>query len=164
MNAIGNGSVAAKAFDLSPAGDSRLHLMAIIILRELRGKLADEKWHLGPRANNAHVTFQRVDNFQQRRRQNEAGWLDSGFRDGGGCSTTLSGNIFSRQADALLTPTSTVFVPPLIPRSQRTVLSSPRIPPRRTYPLVQPDCTHCIWVATPLHSLRSVCHRQVPAQ
>ena len=39
----------------------------------------------------------------------------SGFWDGGGCSTTLSGNTFGQPADALLTPTGTVFAPPLIP-------------------------------------------------
>jgi Abnormal spindle-like microcephaly-assoc'd, ASPM-SPD-2-Hydin/Right handed beta helix region len=50
----------------------------------------------------------------------------SGFWDGGGCSTTLSGNIFSQQADALLTPTSTVFAPPLIPpKPKNCVVISP---------------------------------------
>ena len=39
----------------------------------------------------------------------------SGFWDGGGCSTSLSGNIFDQSADSSLTPTSTVFAPPLIP-------------------------------------------------
>jgi HYDIN/CFA65/VesB-like, Ig-like domain/Abnormal spindle-like microcephaly-assoc'd, ASPM-SPD-2-Hydin/Right handed beta helix region len=50
----------------------------------------------------------------------------SGFWDGGGCSTTLSGNIFSQQADTLLTPTSTVFAPPLIPpKPKNCVVISP---------------------------------------
>jgi hypothetical protein len=50
----------------------------------------------------------------------------SGFWDGGGCSTTLSGNIFSQPADALLTPTSTVFAPPLIPpKPKNCVVISP---------------------------------------
>jgi Abnormal spindle-like microcephaly-assoc'd, ASPM-SPD-2-Hydin/Right handed beta helix region len=50
----------------------------------------------------------------------------SGFWDGGGCSTTLSGNIFSQPADALLTPTTTVFAPPLIPpKPKNCVVISP---------------------------------------
>ena len=50
----------------------------------------------------------------------------SGFWDGGGCSDTLSGNIFSQPADALLTPTSAVFAPPLIPpKPKNCVVISP---------------------------------------
>ncbi len=50
----------------------------------------------------------------------------SGFWDGGGCSTALSGNIFDQSADSLLTPTSTVFAPPLIPpKPKNCVVISP---------------------------------------
>jgi Abnormal spindle-like microcephaly-assoc'd, ASPM-SPD-2-Hydin/Right handed beta helix region len=50
----------------------------------------------------------------------------SGFWDGGGCSDTLSGNIFNQPADSLLTPVSTVFVPPLIPpKPKNCVVLSP---------------------------------------
>jgi ASPM-SPD-2-Hydin domain-containing protein/centrosomal CEP192-like protein/parallel beta helix pectate lyase-like protein len=50
----------------------------------------------------------------------------SGFWDGGGCSDTLSGNIFDQSADALLTPTSTVFATPLIPpKPKNCVVISP---------------------------------------
>jgi hypothetical protein len=50
----------------------------------------------------------------------------SGFWDGGGCSTTLSGNTFGQPADASLTPTSTVFAPPLIPpQPKNCVVISP---------------------------------------
>jgi len=50
----------------------------------------------------------------------------SGFWDGGGCSDTLSGNIFNQQADALLTPTTAVFAPPLIPpKPKNCVVISP---------------------------------------
>lgn len=50
----------------------------------------------------------------------------SGFWDGGGCSTTLSGNIFDQSADSLLTPTSTVFAPPLVPpKPKNCVVISP---------------------------------------
>jgi hypothetical protein len=50
----------------------------------------------------------------------------SGFWDGGGCSTTLSGNTFGQPADASLTPTSIVFAPPLIPpQPKNCVVISP---------------------------------------
>ncbi len=50
----------------------------------------------------------------------------SGFWDGGGCSDTLTGNIFNQQADSLLTPVSTVFAPPLIPpKPKNCVVLSP---------------------------------------
>jgi ASPM-SPD-2-Hydin domain-containing protein/centrosomal CEP192-like protein/HYDIN/CFA65/VesB family protein/parallel beta helix pectate lyase-like protein len=50
----------------------------------------------------------------------------SGFWDGGGCTTTLSGNVFDQSADASLTPVSTVFAPPLIPpKPKNCVVISP---------------------------------------
>ena len=50
----------------------------------------------------------------------------SGFWDGGGCSATLSGNIFNQSADSSLTPISTVFAPPLIPpKPKNCVVMSP---------------------------------------
>jgi Abnormal spindle-like microcephaly-assoc'd, ASPM-SPD-2-Hydin/Right handed beta helix region len=50
----------------------------------------------------------------------------SGYWDGSGCSVTLSGNTFSAPADTLLTPTSTVFLPPLIPpQPKNCVVTSP---------------------------------------
>jgi hypothetical protein len=41
--------------------------------------------------------------------------LHSGFWDGGGCGTSLSGNTFGESADALLTARAAVFEPPPIP-------------------------------------------------
>ena len=50
----------------------------------------------------------------------------SGFWDGGGCSTSLSGNIFDQSADSSLTPISTVFAAPLIPpKPKNCVVLSP---------------------------------------
>ncbi len=50
----------------------------------------------------------------------------SGWWDGGGCSVTQSGNTFNAAADSLLTPTSTVFAPPLVPpQPKNCVVTSP---------------------------------------
>jgi hypothetical protein len=50
----------------------------------------------------------------------------SGYWDGGGCSVTNSGNTFNSAADSQLTPTSSIFVPPLIPpQPKRCVVTSP---------------------------------------
>ncbi len=50
----------------------------------------------------------------------------SGWWDGGGCSVTSSGNTFGSAADALLTPTSSVFPTPMVPpQPKNCVVTSP---------------------------------------
>jgi hypothetical protein len=48
----------------------------------------------------------------------------SGYWDGGGCSVTLSGNTFGAAADSLLTPTTSVFVTPLVPPQPKTCVAT----------------------------------------
>ena len=52
--------------------------------------------------------------------------LHSGFWDGGGCGTSLSGNTFGELADAVLTARAAVFEPPPIPPEPKNcVVPSP---------------------------------------
>ena len=50
---------------LRPTGQARLERMAIFEVRDLTVELLDEMWPLGPRSNEAHFSFQYVEELRQ---------------------------------------------------------------------------------------------------
>src|SRR5262249_30855878 len=56
---------AVRRPDLGPAGDPRLDAMAHAVERDLMGELLDEARPLRPRANEAHLALQHVDELRQ---------------------------------------------------------------------------------------------------
>src|SRR5947209_19988221 len=56
--------VAAPTVDLRPAGDARLHAVTEHVLRNLLAELIDEHRALGPRADEAHVAAEHVEELR----------------------------------------------------------------------------------------------------
>src|SRR6266850_6697616 len=65
LDALLDGGVAAPAVDLGPAGDPRLHLVAEHVAGHAPPELLDEARALGPRAHQAHLAAQHVEELRE---------------------------------------------------------------------------------------------------